>query len=52
MVNTVGKLLLLPTMRNQKGETQQDTSDAKKHWIKNLSNNMKKPTGWTGENRD
>ncbi len=24
----------------------------KKHWLKNLCNSMKKPTGWTGENGD
>ena len=29
-----------------------DTNDIKKHWIKNLCNNMKKPTGATGENGD
>ena len=28
-----------------KEETTRDTSDLKKHWIKNLCNNMKKPTG-------
>jgi hypothetical protein len=33
-------------------ETQQDTTDVKKHWMKNLCNSMKKPTGWTGENGD
>ena len=29
-----------------------DTNDLKKHWIKNLCNNMKKPTGRMGENND
>ena len=35
-----------------KEETSRDTTDLKKHWIKNLCNNMKKPTGRTGENDD
>ncbi len=35
-----------------KEEALQDTNDIKKHWIKNLCNNMKKPTGATGENGD
>jgi len=30
-------------------ETIRDTTDLKKHWMKNLCNNMKKPTGRTGE---
>jgi hypothetical protein len=30
----------------------QDTTEVKKHWLKNLCNSMKKPTGWTGENGD
>jgi hypothetical protein len=33
-------------------ETQQDTTDVKKHWMKNLCNSMKKPMGRTGENCD
>jgi hypothetical protein len=33
-------------------ETQQDTTHVKKHWMKNLCNSMKKPTGRTGENGD
>jgi hypothetical protein len=33
-------------------EMQQDTTDVKKQWMKNLCNSMKKPTGWTGENGD
>ena len=35
-----------------KEEVLRDTNDIKKHWIKNLCNNMKKPTGATGENGD
>jgi len=35
-----------------KEEASRDTTDLKKHWIKNLCNNMKKPTGRTGENDD
>ena len=35
-----------------KEETSRDTTDLKKHWIKNLCNNMKKPTGRTGKNDD
>jgi hypothetical protein len=30
-------------------EMQQNTTDVKKHWMKNLCNSMKKPMGWTGE---
>jgi hypothetical protein len=33
-------------------EMQQDTTNVKKHWMKNLCNSMKKPMGWTGENGD
>jgi len=33
-------------------ETLRDSADLKKHWIKNLCNNMKKPTGGTGERGD
>ena len=33
-------------------EALRDTADLKKHWIKNLCNNMKKLTGRTGENDD
>jgi hypothetical protein len=29
-----------------------DTTDVKKHWLKNLCNSMKKPMGWTGGNKD
>ena len=29
-----------------------DSTDVKKHWIKNLCNGMKKPTGSTGKNND
>jgi hypothetical protein len=32
-----------------KEEALHDCADVKKHWIKNLRNNMKKPTDWTGE---
>jgi hypothetical protein len=32
-----------------KEETVHDTTDLKKHWMRNLCNNMKKPTGRTGE---
>ena len=35
-----------------KEETARDTTDLKKHWIQKLCNNMKKPTGRTGENDD
>ena len=35
-----------------KEETARDTTDLKKHWIQKLCNNMKKPTGRTGENND
>ena len=35
---------------NEKEE--RDWNDIKKHWMKNLCNNMKKPTGSTGENGD
>jgi hypothetical protein len=35
-----------------KEEALWDTNDIKKHWIKNLCNNMKKPTGATCENGD
>ncbi len=31
-------------------EETKDTTDLKKQWIKNLCNNMKKPTGQMGEN--
>jgi hypothetical protein len=33
-------------------ETQRDTTNVKKHWMENLCNSMKKPTGWMGENGD
>ena len=33
-------------------ETLRDSADLKKHWIKNLCNNMKKPTGGTGERKE
>ena len=33
-----------------KEETIRDMTDLKKHWMRNLFNNMKKPTGRTGEN--
>ncbi len=33
-------------------ESLQDTTNVKKHWLKNLCNSMKKPTGWMGENGD
>ena len=33
-------------------EEERDWNDIKKHWNKNLCNNMKKPTGSTGENGD
>ena len=33
-------------------ETLRDSADLKKHWIKNLCNNMKKPMGGTGERGD
>ncbi len=33
-------------------ETICNTADPKKHWMRNLCNNMKKPTGRTGENDD
>jgi hypothetical protein len=32
-----------------KEEALRDSTDIKKHWIKNLCNNMKKPMGQTGE---
>lgn len=32
--------------------TVRDGSDVKKHWLRKLCNNMKKPTGSTGENED
>ena len=35
-----------------KEETIHNTTDLRKHWIKNLCNNMKKPTGQMGENDD
>ena len=35
---------------NEKEE--RDWNDIKKHWMKNLCNSMKKPTGSTGENGD
>jgi hypothetical protein len=35
-----------------KEDATRDTSDLKKHWIKNVCNNMRKPTGQTGENDD
>jgi hypothetical protein len=35
-----------------KEEALRDCSDIKKHWIKNLCNNMEKPTGKTGEDGD
>ncbi len=35
-----------------KEETARNTTDLKKHWIAKLCNNMKKPTGRTGENDD
>jgi hypothetical protein len=31
-------------------EAKQDTTNIKKHWMKNLCNGMKKVTVWTGEN--
>jgi hypothetical protein len=33
-------------------EMQQDTTNVKKHWMTNLCNSMKNPTGWTGKNGD
>jgi hypothetical protein len=33
-------------------ESLRDTTDVKKHWLKNLCNSMKKPMGQTGENGD
>jgi len=33
-------------------EASRDTADLKKHWMRNLCNNMKKPTGGTGERGD
>ena len=33
-------------------EEERDWNNVKKHWNKNLCNNMKKPTGSTGENGD
>jgi hypothetical protein len=33
-------------------EAKRDTTDIKKHWMKNLCNGMKKVTDWTGENGD
>ncbi len=35
-----------------KEEALRNTTDGRKHWIKNLCNNMQKPTGRTGENGD
>ena len=35
-----------------KEDCERDSTDVKKHWIKNLCNGMKKPTGSTGENND
>jgi hypothetical protein len=35
-----------------KEEALRDSDDLKKHWIRNLCNNMKKPTGRTGEKGD
>ena len=40
------------TKEETKEETTRDTSYLKKHWIKNLCNNMRKPTGRMGENND
>ena len=33
-------------------EASRDTADLKEHWMRNLCNNMKKPTGGTGERGD
>ena len=35
-----------------KEDCERDSTDVKKHWIKNLCNGMKKPTGSTGEKTD
>jgi hypothetical protein len=35
-----------------KEEALHDSDNLKKHWIRNLCNNMKKLTGWTGEKGD
>jgi hypothetical protein len=35
-----------------KEEAFHNCTDVKKHWIKNLCNNMKKPIDWTGEDGD
>ncbi len=42
----------IPYQGKSNEEMQQDTTDVKKHWMKNLCNSMKKPTGQTGENGD
>ncbi len=33
-------------------ESLRDTTNVKKHWLKNLCNSMKKPMGRTGDNGD
>jgi hypothetical protein len=35
-----------------KEEALRNTTNVRKHWIKNLCNNMQKPTGRTGDNGD
>jgi hypothetical protein len=47
MVSLAGRLLLLLIKSNPR-----NTDNLKRHWVKNLYQNMKKPTGQPGENSD
>jgi hypothetical protein len=40
----------IPYQAKSNEETQQDTTNVKKHWMKILCNSMKKSMGWMGEN--
>jgi hypothetical protein len=42
----------LAYLNETKEKDARNTNDMKKHWIKNLCNNMKKPMGRTGGNDD
>ncbi len=52
MVGWLGKLLLSPIRRNQSLDKLRDWDDIERHWLRNLCNGTKKPTGSRGGNDD
>ena len=46
------KTVAVAYQEQSREEVLRDHADIKKHWIKKLCNEMKKPTGATGENND